>query len=267
MKRILFYTFVLLLSGCSLYEIEYIQIEDVLIPPYKTFTLDNGLKIVLLEYHRLPLVELQMTVSGGTSIDPDTLVGLASMTTTLMRQGTITRTATQISDQVDFIGATLNTSASKDYSSIGMEFLKNDIDKGIDLFSDIIRHPSFPQEEIERERSLRIASLETMKENPQMIANMYIDKLIYKKHPYGNQAYGTTSSLSRITQDELIKFYNMAFTPNNSLLVIVGDFSTDEMLGKIKLSLGKWKKGPQIILPTKKPGISQRAQRCTYQQT
>ena len=260
MKHIFLLNLSLLFIGCSIYDYEIerpqkIKIEEILIPPYKTFTLDNGLKVVLMEYHRLPLVEMQMTIGGGTSIDPDMFIGLASMTAKLLRQGTTTRTATQIAEQVDFIGASLNTGSSEDYFFISSEFLKGDIDKGVELFSDIILHPTFPQEEINRERSQRIASLEQIKEDPQLIAGVYIDKLIYGEHPYGNQTNGTYSSLIRITQEELKNFYNTTFVPNNTLLVVVGDFSTDKMLSKLKQTFDKWYKGTAPTLPTENPKL------------
>jgi predicted Zn-dependent peptidase len=258
MKRLLFFTFLLLFLGCSTYELE-VEVEkpqtreEIPIPPYKTFTLDNGLKVVLMEYHRLPLVEMQMTIGGGTSIDPDMLVGLASMTAKLLRQGTTTRSATQIAEQVDFLGASLNTGSNEDYFFISSEFLRRDIDKGIELFSDVILHPTFPQEEINRERSQRFASLEQVKEDPQLAADLYIDKLIYGDHPYGHQTIGTHSSLIRITQETLGSFYNTTFVPNNALLVVVGDFSTDKMLSKIKQTFDEWRKGVAPAFPTEKP--------------
>jgi zinc protease len=250
MKRIFMLTLALFLAGCTIYDMEYLQMSEVSIPPYKTFLLENGLKVVLMEYHRLPIIEMQVTVRGGTSIDPDTLVGIAQMTAALLNQGTTTRTAMQIAEQLDFMGASLTINATEDCFSVGTEFLKNDFDKGMDLLSDILRHPNFPQEEIEREQFRRITALEKMKEDPQIIADIYAKKLMYGTHPYGNQSFGTVSSLHKITKDELTKFYSSVFTPNNAFLVVVGDFSTDEMLGKIKLTLGKWRRTTPPNLPS-----------------
>ena len=163
------------------------------------------------------------------------------------------RTATQIAEQVDFIGALLNTDARTDYFSVSSEFLVKHVDKGMEIFADIILHPTFPKEEIERECSQRLASLDQIRENPRAVANEYFKKLIYAQHPYGNQSSGTTLSLGRMTRDAIVKFYEQFFLPNNALLVTVGDFQTDEMFKRIKQIFDGWKQSKSPSLPTIEP--------------
>ncbi len=227
--------------------------DAVNIPPSTSVTLDNGLKVVMMEYHRLPIVEMRLTIGGGTSLDPDSLTGLAGMTAELLRQGTATRTATQIAEQVDFIGATLGTGADDDFFSISTEFLTKDMETGLGLFADVVLNPTFPREEIDRSRSQRLAGLEQAKENPRAIAAVAFAKAVYGNHPYGRQSDGTAASLPRITRDALTAFYRSTFLPNNSLLVAVGDFRPEDMLARIKGAFGGWKPGAMPALPSAKP--------------
>lgn len=227
--------------------------SSIQIPRYETRTLDNGLTVVLMEYHRLPIVEMVLTVGGGRSIEPDSLSGLAGMTAELLRQGTTTRSATQIAEQVDFIGGTLNTGAGLDQFTVGGEFLVKDLSAGLEIFTDIILHPSFPQEEIDRERSQRLASLESLKEDPGSIAAIAYARRVYDAHPYGRQAVGTHVSLPKITRDAVLALYRQAFVPNNALLVLVGDFKSDEMVEMARSSFGPWSRGPMPTLPSQQP--------------
>jgi len=222
--------------------------QKIKIPPYKKEVLDNGLTVLLMEYHKLPLIELRMTTKGGTSYDPEGYDGLASLTAGLLRKGTTTRTATQISEEIDFIGGTLSASAGPDYFAVASEMLKKDFDKGFALFSDIILHPAFAQEEIERERSQMLAAIERYKENPGMVTSIYFNKVVYGSHPYGRQSFGTVASLKKITRDDIEKFYKETFLANTSILAVVGDFDAKEMLAKVKSIFSGWvKKTPKAV--------------------
>jgi zinc protease len=257
MKRILLITlFALFMVGVSLGQKSAPkQQAKIQIPPSSTHVLDNGLTVVLMEYHRLPLIELQLTVRGGSSVDPDTLIGLAGMTTGLLKKGTAMRSATQLAEDIDFIGASLSAGSGLDRFTVFSEFLKKDIDAGMELFSEVILTPTFPQEEINRERSQRLATLEQYKEDPGTIVRLTFSRLIFENHPYGNQAIGTSSSLQRMTRDAILKFYKETFLPNNSILVAVGDFQRDEMLERIQRIFGGWSKGTPRTVPATNPSM------------
>jgi zinc protease len=131
------------------------------------------------------------------------------------------------------------------------EVLKSNVTTGLDLFADVILHPSFPAEEIDRERKQRLANLEGLKEEPSSIASIVFSKNVYGTHPYGRQSFGTKASLDAIERRDLVGFYQKIFIPNNATLVVVGDFVPAEMLEKIKTAFGDWKKGekPEISIP------------------
>jgi len=229
--------------------------QKIQIPPYTREVLENGLVVLLMEYHKLPLIQLRMTIRGGTSYDPDGYEGLANLTASLLRKGTATRSATQIAEEIDFIGGTLNASASLDYFTVTSEVLKKDLDKGFDLFSDIILHPAFSLEEIERERSQKLAAIEQLKESPGTVASTYFNKVIYGSHPYGRQAFGTIASLKKITRGDIEKFHQEVFIPNNAILAVVGDLDSREMLEKVKKYFGAWPRKTPRAVKLNKPGM------------
>ncbi len=224
--------------------------QKIQLPATARHTLENGLTVILMEYRKVPVVDFRLIVRGGSVLDPPELEGVASIATSLMREGTETRSSTDIANAIDFIGGSLSVAAGADYCAANSEVLKKDVTTGLDLFTDVILHPSFPEEEIERERKQRLANLEALKEDPSSVASITFSKNVYGSHPYGRQSVGTRSSLDDVTRKDLVDFYRKIFVPNNAVLVVVGDFVSSEMLAKITAAFGGWKKGekPEIAV-------------------
>ena len=219
------------------------EAQKIQMPLSTRRSLSNGLTVILMEYRKVPVVHYRLITRGGSAQDPDGLEGIASITTALMRQGTATRTATQLAQEVDFMGGTLSASAGFDYCAVNGQVLKKDMDAGLDLFSDIILNPVFSQEELERERKQRLADLEAIKEDPHRAAGVMFNKTVYGTHPYGRQSSGTKTSIGSFTQEQVLEYYRRVFLPNNSILVVVGDFVSKDMLAKIESKFGGWKSG------------------------
>jgi predicted Zn-dependent peptidase len=217
--------------------------QKIQIPPVTRDTLDNGLTVIMMEYRKVPVVDFRMVVRGGSAHDPDDLPGIAGMMASLMREGTETRNATRIAEEIDFIGGSLSVRAGLDYTAATMEVLSKDTDAGLDLFADVILHPSFPEDEIDREREQRLAELDALKEDPSTIASMVFTSGAYGSHPYGRQSIGTRNSLQAISRDALKGFYGRIFVPGNAILAVVGDFQRKEMLEKIKARFSTWPAG------------------------
>jgi zinc protease len=232
--------------------------QKVQLPPSTRHTLDNGLTVVLMEYRKVPVVHFRLVVRGGSARDPEGMEGLASVATTLMREGTTTRTSTELAQAIDVIGGSLSASAGLEYCAVKAEVLKKDLDTGLNLFSEVILHPTLPKEELERERKQRMASLDGMKEDPEAVASLMFSKMVYTSHPYGKQAFGTKPSLESITRLHLVDFYQQTFVPNGSILAVVGDFNSSEMLARIQQTFSAWKQGDQhdnpLPLPVKLQG-------------
>jgi len=227
--------------------------QKIKLPPAIRHTMDNGLTVILMEYKKVPVISFRMVVHGGSVLDSTGLEGVASMAASLMREGTDTRSSTEIAQAIDFIGGSLSVSAGEDYCAANAEVLKKDASTGLELFADVTLHPSFPPDEIERERKQRLANLEGLKENPSSIASMVFSRNAYGTHPYGRQSFGTKTSLGMIGRQELLDFYRRVFVPNNATMVVVGDFSSAEMLEKIKAAFGNWAQREKVDIAVTQP--------------
>jgi zinc protease len=218
--------------------------QRIELPPQTTHTLGNGLRVLLMPYRRVPLVHFRLVAGGGSAYDPQGLEGVASITTSLMREGTTSRTSTELAGAIDFTGGYLTVAAGQDYCAARAEFLARDAATGLDLFADVIMHPVFPQGEIERERKLRLASLDAIKEEPSAIASVVFNREVYGGHPYGRQTAGTRTSLERMSRDDITAFHRQTFVPGNCILAVVGDFDAGEMLEMIKVRFSTWAASP-----------------------
>ncbi len=215
--------------------------QKIQVPPVSRHAFDNGLTVILMRYTKVPVVHFRLVSRGGSSDDPAGLEGVASMATSLMREGTTTRSSSDIAAAIDFVGGSLFASSGLDYCAVRGEVLKKDVDIGLDLFSDILLNASFPEEELERERKQRLAGLDALKEEPGSVASRVFTGSIYGAHPYGKQV--SRASFDAITREHVVQFYEKVFVPNNSTLVVVGDFTNEEMLSKLQQKFGQWKQG------------------------
>jgi zinc protease len=198
----------------------------------------NGARVVLMEYHRAPTLTVTALFSGGSAGDPEGKAGVAGLTAGLLRRGTEKRTALQIAEEIEFLGGSLDSSAGDDRIAVSLNVLAKDADAGLDLFADIIRHPTFPAAELERERRLAVAGLESLAEDPGAVADRVATEVIYAGHPYGIEA--TIASLKAITQDDLTACYRRILAPGRMILVAVGDFKTADMMAKLRARFGDW---------------------------
>lgn len=208
----------------------------------KRTTLQNSLIVLHSEEHSLPIVMVTLLVKASQLNEPKDKAGLANLTAELLSEGTKHRKSTDISEEIEFLGASLDTSTSRDYTTISLSVLKKDINKGFELFSDILLNPTFPQQEIERKKELIKGSLRQSEEDPSFIAERTFRKEVFGKHPYGRLTEGSAETIDNIRREDLIKFYSDYFLPNNSILSIVGDLSEEELNALIKKYLDDWKK-------------------------
>ena len=225
--------------------------QQVNVPEVHREVLGNGLTLILMPYHKVPVINLRLMVRGGSAHDPKGLPGISSMMATLVREGTQKRSSTEISDAIDFTGGSLSAGSGLDYCAVNMEVMSKDIGVGLDLFADVSLNPSFPSEELERERKQRIAGLEALLEEPSAVASTVFSREVYGSHPYGQRSAGTATSLNQISRDNVVDFYNSIFIPDRSVLVAVGDFENEKMAELLRKAFGSWKakKGRELGLP------------------
>lgn len=230
------------------------EIAKVRLPAYKTIKLDNGLILMLMERHALPLVNFHWLMkSGGALFDTPGQEGLASLTAKLLRKGTLSRSADQVSEALDFVGAEFDAGASLEYASGSAEFVSKDLELAVDLVSDTLLHPSFPPEEADKLIKQDIDGIKEAKAVPQQVIGRYYEGFLFQPHLYGRPVSGTETSLSRIRREDIAGFHATHYVPNELILAVAGDFSTPELEARLRDKFAAWKPGTVARPELKEP--------------
>ena len=225
------------------------------LPPVERRVLPNGLTLLVVEQHELPLADFLLVVGSGNEADPTPRGGLASLTAQLLREGTSTRTSPQIADQLSFLGASLTTGSAWDMSQVGLHTPTAQLDSALGLFADVVMHPSFPQKEVERLKKQRLTELLQAKDRPRDIADRVFASVLYGSvHPYGHTATGTEESTKAITRADVKAFYDAYFRPNNATLIVVGDLAADDVERRARTLFGGWSR--RTVPDTRYPQLS-----------
>src|SRR5258708_5504146 len=209
-------------------------------PPHEKYVLKNGLTVLLLEKHGVPMINVFALLKTGSAADPAGQSGLASVTAGLLRKGTKGRTAQQFASDLDYIGGEFEAEAGADFSSVATEFLTKDLERGLGLFSDALLHPTFPQAEVDKLLAQSVDAVRGAKDDPQQVLGPYYDGYLYGTHPYGRPAGGDEASLQRIKRDAIVKFYEGNYAPGNALLAVAGELNGGEMRKKLEDVFGAW---------------------------
>ena len=220
--------------------------KDVLrvkLPKAEETTLPNGLRVVLLRDSKVPTFAVQMVILSGGLADKSDYRGLASFTAALLREGTAKRSSKEIAEQVDALGATLNSNSgfSSMTSVVSTSGLVENLDQTFDLFADVIRNPSFPADEVEKYKARTLAQLQFQRSSPQFLAQERFSRAIYGDHP-GAIVAPPVESLRKLASKDLTAFHSTYYRPNNAILAIVGDVTLKELMPKIEKALGDWQK-------------------------
>lgn len=220
-----------------------VQAGNIEMPEINRMTLDNGLEVLALEHHEQPVVSMRLVIRGGGSFDTADKAGLANLTASLLREGTTTRDASQIAEEIDFVGGTLGAGAGTDATFANCNVLSKHLEVGIDLLADIAVNPTFAEEEIDRVRKQTIAAIMQSKDDPNVIVAEMYDKELFGDHPYALPSMGTLESISEITRDDIVAFHSSYYIPNNSFLIVVGDIDPNGLFAMAKEKFGSWKSG------------------------
>ena len=227
------------------------------VPPPKAYvmplpavrTLANGLKVVVIERHDLPLVTLRMVVEAGAEADPRDAPGTAQMVTALLNQGTAHRTAEEIAQTIDRAGGSIDTGADWDSSYASLSVLSNDTETAFDLLSDILLNPSFAPAEIERKRRQTLSALQVAYQDPGYLADTAFDDLAFSGTSYGHPQDGTMESVRRLESADLEAFHGRFYRPGRSILAAVGDITPDQAFALAQKFFGDWKPGATSETP------------------
>jgi predicted Zn-dependent peptidase len=208
------------------------------------FTLKNGLPVVLLEKHEVPLVQINLLVRTGSVMDPAGKSGLAGMVAAMMTEGAGSRSSLQLADAIDFLGARIASTSDQHSSAVRLHTPLARLDSALALFADVILRPAFPPDELDRKRKQRLTSLLQWRDEPRAISSVIYGRTLYTDaHPYGRPAIGTEATLRSFRREDLQQFHGAWFRPNNSILVVVGDVTPVVILPKLEAALGTWKSG------------------------
>ena len=216
----------------------------VSLPPIVTRQLANGLKLMIVEQHELPLADFVLIVGSGGTADPAGKTGVANLTAAMLREGTTTRKSLDIADQTSFLGISLFPQASWESSTLSLHTPTAQLDSALALFADVALHPSFPANEFERIKKNRLTELLQLRDQGPAIANLVFPAILYgNAHPYGSPLIGTEATVTPLTAADLQAYYQVNFKPNNATLIIVGDVNPSQVEQKINLLFGGWQRG------------------------
>jgi len=216
--------------------------RDVKFPPYVVRTLANGLQVIAVSHHEQPAVSLRLLVRAGGAQDPQDKPGVASLFAAVIDQGTTTRSAEQIAQTIDSVGGVLGSGSGTDLTTVSAIVMKDSLNMALDLVSDIARNPAFSPQEVELQRKQMLSGLQVSYDDPEYLAGVVFDRLVYGFHPYGSPDAGTPQSIASISRDDLTTFHKNWFGANNAILAVVGDVSADEAFAGAERVFGSWGK-------------------------
>ena len=248
MKKIIQFLFI---SFSVFFQVQ-LKAQSYKLPSFEKFKLKNGLTVYLMEQHEVPVINVSVILPAGAIYDGEK-AGLASLTATALKHGTKNFTKPKLDEELDFLGASVNTNASKESAGLSARMAAKDKDKILKLLKEVLLEPTFDAAEFDKEKKRLLVGLEQQKESPRAVIASYFDKFIYGDHVYGNIVQGKISSVSLLTVADVKKFYSENYLPEGSAISVAGDFNKDQMKTLITGLFSDWKKGtkPQENLASK----------------
>lgn len=247
------------------------------LPQGKSFTLKNGLTVIHNYNPAVPLVASQLVIKSGSGANPLAQPGLSGFTAQLLQEGTATRSAPQIADDVAQLGAFIGSGSGVDSSYVQLTALSSTFAQALDVLADVVLHPQFPQDEVERQRASRLGALAQQRENASAVAARVEAAALYgPQHPYGSTQLGTEAALKATTRADLQRFWQQHYLPNNAALIVSGDITESALKKLVEAKFGAWQAGkvaPSVqaaphtikarLILVDKPGAPQTAVRVT----
>ena len=220
------------------------------LPKLQTQKLANGLELDVVEMHKAPVVDVTMILRAGASRDPADLPGLATFAAGMLDEGAGKRTALEIAEEIDYVGASLSTSAGPEMAQINLHAPKSGLPGALDVFADVILRPAFPDSEITRQRDLRKTGLIQLRDQPTMMAPLAFNAVLFgAAHPYGRPIGGHDASTTLLDRARISDFYKRFYRPRNARLLVVGDITPDEARTLVEARFGGWARGDVPAYP------------------
>ena len=221
-------------------------------------TLANGLRVIVVERASSPLVTAQLVIKNGGEVDPPELTGLSNMVGDLTTKGTEKRSATEIAEEIEALGGSLYSSTRWDSTRVGVDVMSSKISAAVDILADVVRRPTFKDEEIERLRQQTLDELTVELGEPGSIARYVAARIVFGDAPYGQPLAGTPESIARISRADFLKYHGRWYRPDNAILILGGDIKATNAFALADRYFGDWKKSAEAlpVLPTPKPVVA-----------
>ncbi len=227
-------------------------------PVFRRSKLSNGLELLVVEHHELPMVQFNLLVRCGSAQNPGDKLGLARLVAAMLDEGTEKRSAFDIAEQLAAVGSVLSVNADWDSTRIGLFTLKRHLSRSLEIYADVLLHASFPAAELDRQRSQAFTNLVRLRDQPTVLAGLAVDALLYgEAHPYGRIEQGNDATLKSITREDVREFYQNHFRPGQSCLIVVGDVTASEITEQLENALADWKRGDVQLAKLPVPPPSQ----------
>jgi zinc protease len=221
--------------------------------PFQT-TLANGLRVVIFEDRRLPLVSYRLAFMSGDAHDPKDAIGLTSAMASMLTEGTQNYSSLALAEKIERLGASISANASDDFTMVAASTLALYNSEILDLISEIVFRPTFPADELDLYKRNAIENLKFQRSQPNFLANEQTARLLYGDHPY-SRVSPSSADIEKLSSEALSRFHNHRFIPNNAVLIVVGDVERDSVLAEIESHFGDWAQGtaPQSVFPQLPP--------------
>jgi predicted Zn-dependent peptidase len=235
------------------------------LPTVHKLKLSNGLGVWLVEQHEVPVAQVNLLVFSGAADDPAGKFGVASLTASMLENGAGSRSALEIADAVDFLGADLTTASGIDSSTVRLHVPVARLADALPIMADVALRPTFPTDELDRLRQQRLTSIIQAREEPGSIASIAFSHVLYPPaHRYATPTFGTAAAIKAFTPDDLRAFYRAAYRPANAMLVVTGDVTPESAMPLLEQSFGGWKAEGDPIAESKLPPAPEPASRTVY---
>src|SRR5262245_21997203 len=202
--------------------------------------LPNGIRLLVAARPSIPIVVLRAYVRAGSAYDPGDAPGLANLTAELLTRGTAKRTGPDLDRAIEFVGGSLEADAGRDGTTVSLAVLKKDLELGLDLLAEVLREPSFPEDELRRKAADIEAALRRSEENPEVVAGRALARVLYPGHPYAHPVPGTVESVPKLSRDQVVRFHRSRYRPDATIVAVVGDVTVDGVRQGLVRRLGGW---------------------------
>jgi predicted Zn-dependent peptidase len=217
------------------------KMKKLSFPKWTEMTTKNGMEVVVVEHHEQPVATVYFVIRAGSTLDPDGKSSLASYTATLMNKGTTTRDSDELAEWIESYGGDFGAGSGNDFTYVNVSILSEYLDVAYEFLADVVINPTFPEDELEKERKRAITALEFELSSPDAMADRHFNSVVYGQHPYAMAP--TVETVEAVTRDDLVAFHAKNYVANNAILFVVGDVEQKEVKKAVEKYFGDWKQG------------------------